>query len=149
MHIVSGFDERLKCWEITDFMIKCMMHGEITAIIDGVYANKIEESSPKDSQFEKTKQNSRYLMQFGHNLLCYINDVPDSEKPWFISQIKNIVYQLWDNGDIDNFVNLSMISKEYINNQPNRSILNIGKLPRILLSIIYRIRSTLHRYAGS
>jgi len=119
------------------------MHGRITAIIDGVYTNKIEEISPQDSQYEMTKHNPEYLIQFANNLINYMDDIQADHKAWFIAQINNIAYQLWDSGEIESLKNLYSYSSRHMDNTSYRSILNIGKLPKMLVVMLYRIRALL------
>ena len=143
--LIHGFDARLKCWEITDFVIRCMLNGHKTALIDGVFSNKIEEILPQDSQYQMTKHNPEYLSQFARNLMDYMANIEDSEKMWFMGQINNIAYQLWNNGEINSLINISAYSNKHIKGASYRSILNIGKLPKILILILYQIRSLLGR----
>jgi glycosyltransferase involved in cell wall biosynthesis len=137
---IGGFDERLRCWEITDFMLRAIMTSQRFALLPQVYVAIHEDVS--NSQFSRTHGRTEYLAHFANKIADVFDDIPSAERQRFASFIRNALYQLMRAGEIAKFKALAARTCKAIPYTGEaRRLYAFARLPDPLLKLINIARS--------
>lgn len=90
--VVGGFDPELRCWEVTDLMLRLMLASPIVCAIRSCLV-RVHENKSK-SHFALMHNDPRYLTRFAHKLLDGLERVPVKEQPFLRRRVANILYEL-------------------------------------------------------
>lgn len=99
----SGFDEVLKCWEITDALTRFSLLSGKIAIINDVLSVKF---NTVNSQFLLEKDNLEYQQQYCDNILEVIEKIPDHSKSRYFKEIRSLCYAYWKTLKFNDLVRL-------------------------------------------
>ena len=139
---VSGFDENLHRWEITDLLIRINLFSKRKIICDHIFLYVIQKID--NSQFYRTRKDSRQGLLFACNILSYIKDIPDDQRYRFMQEVQFAIVDQWSHGNIRNFIALSKkyrtISKEYSVKGSSGKLYWMSLLPFAIVKLINRFR---------
>lgn len=136
---VGGFDELLRCWEITDFMFKLSFKTDRIGLLDAVYVAIYK--SQGNSQFSSTQNNATYLAHFANNILSRMNDIPPDRRAPIVNQVVHIMYALWSAGAISQFKVVARGLCPYLmESNGNARLCKLACLPNVLLHLIRTVK---------
>lgn len=131
---IGGFDEMLRCWEITDFLFRATLQAGSTTLLNQILVQVHQDED--NSQFARTKRNAAYIKRFAEKILDRLQEVPEIERPAFVSQLNNFLYNLWDAGALSEFKEISCKMKRH---DIRGRLASYALLPRPLLKILYSL----------
>lgn len=91
---IGGYDERLRCWERSDFHFRVLLLARAVAVSDRMHLIK-HQDVPENSQFERAGKDWGNLVIFAHKILDEIARIPEEERPFLFGQIKHGMQQAW------------------------------------------------------
>lgn len=86
------FDEKLRCWEITDLMYRLALPRQKMGILQGLFVTIHENKM--SSHFEKLRLDATYLIHFADKLLDHVSDVPEDQRETIFEKIGFILDNL-------------------------------------------------------
>jgi glycosyltransferase involved in cell wall biosynthesis len=102
--VVGGFDPELRCWEVTDLVLRLMLASPVVCVLRsclvGVHENK------SHSHFARMHNDPRYLARFAHKLLDGLERVPATEQPYLRRRVASILNQLATRDTLGDFRSL-------------------------------------------
>jgi glycosyltransferase involved in cell wall biosynthesis len=135
---IAGFDEELRAWEITDFLLRLMLSTRAVGVLDRTYLDVYQSSN---STFAVTKSNVRYLARFGLKLIELAERIPYHQRQPFARQIKNISDALWANGGLDEFQEIRLKGWRYLEAHGYSGKLDLfARLPRFVLPWLHGLK---------
>jgi hypothetical protein len=97
----GGYDEQLRCWEITELAFRLALTGEPVglpaACIVKVYRNIL------NSQFERTRHHGAYIARFAHRLMSELPRVPALHRPVIHARLRSLLHDLARSRDVAGF----------------------------------------------
>ncbi len=99
--VTKGFDERLRCWEVTDFLLRANLLNKSIAYTNLITVLKVED--PVNSQFKKERRNTVYLDAVATRILDVIESVPNQYRRRTLRPIKSMLEDLFYAGEFDRF----------------------------------------------
>jgi len=89
---IGGYDEALRCWEQTDFLLRAMLKSKRFAVSSktGVLIHR----QPANGQFRKLKDDPEYLARFACKLLGYLPHMDEKQRPFVVQEIAFIAHGL-------------------------------------------------------
>lgn len=140
----GGFDRKLRCWEITDFLIRANIFSKKKIILSdiGLIIEKIE-----NGQFFKTQHNSEQRHYYASNIFNYLEMIPENQHEPFIRELKiNAIFQ-WEHGELFFFkqacLYYSALGKISRDIPPLRLLLLIAGLPNFFINMLMSIRANI------
>ncbi|HED36468.1 MAG TPA: glycosyltransferase family 2 protein [Gammaproteobacteria bacterium] len=89
---VSGFDEELKCWEISDALMRLSLEAKRVAIIDKFLSLVFEDDN---SLFKLENTNLEYKRKFCNNILKAMQSIPDGSKKRYFKELEYLCWDYW------------------------------------------------------
>lgn len=145
--VVGGFDPELRCWEVTDLMLRLLLASPVVCVLRsclvGVHENK------STSHFERTRNDPRYLTRFAHKLLDGLERVPAAEQPYLRRRVANILYELAAPGTLKEFWKL-LHRAHRAGHLPAEAwrLRLLARLPRSLVHLYFSCRAGVAQLAG-
>lgn len=102
---IGGFDVRLRCWEITDFMLRALLYARKFVILESVLVSIHEDTD--NSQFLRTNVNTEYLVVFAHKIVDAMSCLPVKERNRFSNKLYGVLYALFHRGELEEFKRLA------------------------------------------
>ena len=130
----AGFDPQLRCWEITDFMLRLALNARPIALIHDIKLTIHED--PQNSQFQRSLREHRYMYRFASKLVDTIPAIPKSEREPFVKQIGFSLYGLWDEGAIPELQALASRAHHILKTSSVARLCYLRFLPAKLVSIL-------------
>jgi glycosyltransferase involved in cell wall biosynthesis len=87
---LGGFDESLRCWEITDFMYRAVLDAGAVALPHGIRV--VIHNNEGNSQFARTHQDLEHKIYFTHRLLDRIDRVPHDQRTILLRSVKETMH---------------------------------------------------------
>ena len=88
----SGFDEELKCWEISDVLMRLSLQAKKIAILKDVLSLVFDDGN---SLFKSENTNLEYKRKFCDNILKVMRQIPDSSKQRYFKEMEYLCYDYW------------------------------------------------------
>jgi len=88
----SGFDEELKCWEISDALMRFSLQAKKIAILKDVLSLVFDDGN---SLFKLENTNLEYKRKFCDNILRVMQEIPDSSKHRYFKEMEYLCYDYW------------------------------------------------------
>ena len=88
----SGFDEELKCWEISDALTRFSLLAKKIAIIKDFLSLVFED---ENSLFKLENTNLKYKRKYCDNILKIIEKIPDHSKKRYFKELEYLCYDYW------------------------------------------------------
>lgn len=108
---IGRFDERLRCWEITEFLLRLAtdvpvigLHREV-----GIEVNKVAANS----QFERNRHDSHYLFLFAESILSRLSCVPADHRNAFAGPVREAIAGAWAAHDAERLIDLLRRTRPY------------------------------------
>lgn len=89
---VGGYDEQLRCWEITDLAFRLALAGRNVALPSGCIVEVFRDN--RNSQFERTRHNGAYIARFAHRLMSEAHRVPEGHRPVIHARLRSLLHDL-------------------------------------------------------
>lgn len=89
----GGFDEGLRCWEITDALTRFSLEAKEVAVLDEVLSRKFEDGGT--GQFDDYKNDLDQRRAFCERLMIYIPRIPDESRAPYYREIEALCVKLW------------------------------------------------------
>jgi glycosyltransferase involved in cell wall biosynthesis len=109
---IGRFDERLRCWEITEFLLRLAtqvkvigLHREVGIEVYKVRAN---------SQFERHRHDVRYLFLFADSILARLSAVPAEHWNVFAGPVRQAIAAAWAARDAERLTELLRRTRPFI-----------------------------------
>lgn len=108
----GGFCEKLRCWEVTDFLFRIGLEKpEITTFPRAVMlAERDVATSQFLNHFKDTDQKDLFLQR----VLTHLQDIPVSERRVFVKTCLDLLNQYLETHQIQEFINLYRITKCFL-----------------------------------
>ena len=133
---IGGFDEVLRCWEITDFLLSASLRANGATLLNQILVQAHQDE--KNSQFVNMRKNIAYIKRFADKTLDRMHDIPEGHRSVFLRQVDSFAYNLWDTGALTDFRNTAKKMRAY--GASNR-LTFLAILPLPLLKLFYWLRS--------
>lgn len=88
----SGFDEELKCWEISDALMRFSLLANRIAILSDFLSLVYEDGN---SLFKLENTNLIYKRKFCDNILKVMQKIPDNSKKRYFNEMEHLCYDYW------------------------------------------------------
>jgi glycosyltransferase involved in cell wall biosynthesis len=88
----SGFDEKLKCWEISDALARFTLASKNIGIINSILSLVFED---ENSLFKTEKNNLEYKQKYCDNIINYVEKIPDHSKKRYFRELEYLCYDYW------------------------------------------------------
>jgi glycosyltransferase involved in cell wall biosynthesis len=139
---VSGFDEALRCWEITDFLMRASLvarviglHGEVSAIVHELADN---------SQFLRTREVPEYRLHFACKIAAHLDHMSHPARAEMADQALNFAASLWCDGYLREFkLVCSRLVRLLDQEQRQNRLIRLSRLPESALMLLYLMRKTI------
>ncbi len=103
---IGGYDERLTCWERSDFHMRVLLNAKAVAVSDRMHLIK-HQDVPENSQFERAGRNRSNLVIFAHKILDEMPRIPEEERSFLYGQVKQGIQQAWEARALPEFKRLA------------------------------------------
>lgn len=103
---IGGYDERLRCWERSDFHFRVLLRARAVAVSDRMHLIK-HQDVPENSQFERAGRDWANLVIFAHKILDEIHVVPSGERSLLYAEIRHGLQSAWTAGAFSEFKRLA------------------------------------------
>lgn len=135
---VGGFDEKLRCWEISDILFKLSLITQSVGIINDVCT--IIREDTVNGQFASTCRNTAYMYLYAKNVLEKIHEVPSEYMEVYLRIIRDISYNLLISDETQKYKELMSGVRVllHINNLDKFVILSF--MPEFILKLLLKIR---------
>lgn len=97
---IGGFDETLRSWEITDFMLRAGLASPGFAVLPQLCLDVFQTPG---SASTVTHMHIQYMERYCRKALTVMNAVPVSEQPPLLRGMKSFMDTMWDKGAITEF----------------------------------------------
>jgi glycosyltransferase involved in cell wall biosynthesis len=98
---VGGYDEQLRCWEITDLAFRLALAGGDIALPSGCIVEVFRDG--RNSQFERTRHDGAYIARFAHRLMSEAHRVPECHRPAIDARLRSLLRELARSRDVRAF----------------------------------------------
>jgi len=88
----SGFDEGLKCWEISDALMRFSLIAHKIAIMNSFLSLVFEDGN---SLFKLENTNLKYKRKFCDNILKVMQKIPYQSKRRYFNEMEYLCYDYW------------------------------------------------------
>lgn len=144
---IGGFDPVLRCWEITDFL----MRAQIDAVVTGLHTtvSAISYEIVGNSQFVRTRRSPDYLLHFGLNIAKHLPLMPGAARAKMLQHAWAFAYALWSDGFIAEYKILWRALVLHDSQKKQQGLVYFfGKLPVRMLKVLYQVRQLRHAITG-
>jgi glycosyltransferase involved in cell wall biosynthesis len=97
---IGGFDESLRSWEITDFMLRAGLESPGFAVLAQICANIYQTPG---SASTITHKQVVYMARYCEKALALMPRVPNTEQPALLLGLKSFMETMWNMGAIREF----------------------------------------------
>jgi len=143
----GGFDEGLRCWEVTDFLVRAALAAG-RMVLSSRPVLSVHQTP--DGQFESTRRVAAYLARIASNMLDQLPRVPALERPAYCAQVANFVYGVWEAGALTEY---RKVARRAIHcpgwSGPRARFLTLASLPGPLLRGVWRARWMRQRFGST
>lgn len=137
---IGGFDPELRCWEVTEFLLRAELAAPWIGILADIHA--LVHQEPGNSHFQRTRGNPDYLCRFADKILDRMETIPDGERRRFLKQVVAAMYALWSAGRIEEFKFLSRRAYPYLGRaREAASMYALAALPDFALRSLLLLRN--------
>jgi glycosyltransferase involved in cell wall biosynthesis len=143
---VSGFDESLRCWEITDLLVRASLEASAVGIHRDI--SVISYPTPQNSQFEREKGTPEYRLRLARTIVRSLERMPLSERPAMAKTALDLVYSLWIAGHLREYQQICASTLPFLASEHRGARLRlISRMPHWLVRLVrataeYRYRVT-------
>jgi len=138
----GGFDEKLRCWEITDFTYRAVLEAGTIALPHGMYVVKYDDEG--NSQFERTYKDLEYKIYFTHRLLDRIDEIPQDQRTILLRSVKDTMHSALLANEFSTLRQLARRAMPYRKDYPELSKLCLASaLPSALARALLLLRTKL------
>lgn len=136
---IDGFDEALRCWEITDFLLRANIAARSVGLHRTVSATVHE--FPSNSQFSRTSTLPAYRYHFAMKI---VDLLPQIAEPWRTEMAVNAEsfgYSLWNEGFLDQYQSLYSALVPFLGAEQKATIpFKIHRFPKSILNVLHWLR---------
>jgi glycosyltransferase involved in cell wall biosynthesis len=136
---IDGFDEALRCWEITDFLLRANVAAQAVGLHRAVSVTVHE--LPSNSQFSRTSTLADYRYRFARKIAGLL---PKIAEPWRSEMAANAAsfgYSFWDEGLLDEYQTLYAELAPFLGPEQKASIpYKIHRFPKPMLKLLHLLR---------
>ena len=139
---IRGFDEKLHCWEITDFTYRAVLESGIVALPHGMYV--VIHTDGSNSQYASTNQNLEHKAYFAHRLLDRIDQVPHEQRSVLLHPVKDTMHSALLANEFSTLRQLARRAMPYRKDYPELTKLCLASaLPSVLARALLLLRTKL------
>lgn len=95
---IGGFDETLRCWEITDLLMRAGLAARRTGVHRKVTV--VSHELRQNSQFVRTRGVAQYRLHLSLKIAKRLHEMPPATRLVMARQTLDIAYSLWRDGHI-------------------------------------------------
>ena len=99
----GGFDEKLRCWEISDMMTRLSLAANKIALVDKVLSLVFADDN---SLFKAGREDLEYKKQYCNKIFSVIEQIPDHSKSRYYREVSNLCYDYWSQRQFRNLAGL-------------------------------------------
>lgn len=89
----GGYDEALRCWEITDALTKFSLEAKEIAVLGAFLSTKIEDRD--NSQWDMHNRDINQFKIYCANIAARIPSMPDDSRAPYFAEIESLCTRLW------------------------------------------------------
>jgi Glycosyl transferase family 2 len=145
---VSGFDELLRCWEITDLLMRASLEASVVGLHREISVVCYE--TPHNSQFEREKGTPEYRMRFATTIVRSLERMPVSERGVMAKTALDLAYSLWTAGYLREYQHICAKALPFLAPEHRGARLHaISRLPHWMVRLVratHSIMRSAHRY---
>lgn len=141
---IGGFDDRLRCWEVTDFMFKAVLNALAVVLSNEITIKKHEDRI--SSQFTRTKKDTQYINIIAENILEQIHSVPPEHAASILKRIRSMMNELFEAKEYLLFKRHAAKACPLLKNYGlSNKLCRLAALPTTLLDLVHGVRRMLQR----
>lgn len=142
---LGGFDENLRCWEISDFMYRAALAACTMALLHGIRV--LIHQTKSNSQFERTYQDLKHKVHFAHRVLDGIDRIPPQQRLVPLRSIEDAMYSALLAGNLSELRGLALRAKPYRHDTRGLAKLCLwAAMPPTLTRVLFVLRAQLRRF---
>ena len=141
---IGGFDEQLRCWEISDFMLRVWLNARFVGLHRGVslLVHRVES----EGQFAATRGNVTYRVLFAERIADRLSEIPEPARTAMLHQGLRFAYSLWNDGNLPEFKRVYRRFVSFLGpHERRKSLYHFHRLPMIALKSMHSIRKAVGR----
>ncbi len=129
---IEGFNEQLRCWEVTHFLVKAIKSSRKTLLKDTITVES--ERQEGNSLFEQRKDKTEDKEQYIKALVPLIYDLSNKERYRYIKEIEYLLYYYLQNSLYQQYRKLALKTSNLIQ---SKELKLLGLLPAPILSLLW------------
>jgi len=141
---IGGFDEQLRCWEISDFMLRVWLNAGTVGLHRGV--SLLVHRSESEGQFAATRGDVAYRVLFAERIAERLSEIPEPARTAMLEQGLRFAYSLWNDGNLPEFKRVYRRFVSFLSPRERKtSLYHLHRLPLIALQSMHSIRRVVGR----
>ncbi len=143
---IGGFDEALRCWEITDLLMRAGLAARTVSLHDKV--SVICHELPQNSQFLRTQGVPEYRFRFGVKIAERLGQMSEPGRSIMRSHALGLTYSLWRDGCFVEVKRLYSALAPYLGHEQRAAKLYLIQLlpvvvQKLILSVYARLSTSI------
>jgi glycosyltransferase involved in cell wall biosynthesis len=144
---LGGFDESLRCWEITDFLMRASLAARMIGLHRNISVTSHE--SPQNSQFAREQNSPDYRLRFAVKIAQSLPEIPKSAQAAMVKPALDLAYSLWNDGYLLEYKRICSSLSPVLTSEHRRARLYvISQFPQLLLKILYLVHRLIRAAHG-
>ncbi len=140
---IGGFDETLRSWEISDFMLRAGLASPGFAVLPQICLDVFQTPG---SASTVTHKHIVYMERYCRKALALMHAVPAAEQPALLRGMKSFMETMWDSGAIAEFQALALdLCPLLARHDMATKICGVARLPARALLAASVLKRTLRR----
>jgi hypothetical protein len=140
---IGGFDESLRSWEITDFMLRAALESPGFAVLPQICADIYQTPG---SASTVTHKQVVYMVRYCEKALALMSRVPNAEQPALLTGLKSFMETMWNMGAINEFKALARgLCPHLVHHGIRSKPCAYSAMPTIGLKAIVRARAVVRK----
>jgi len=141
---IGGFDEQLRCWEISDFMLRVWLNAGAVGLHRRF--SLLVHRSETEGQFAATRGEVVYRVLFAERIAAHLSEIPEPARTAMLGQGLRFAYSLWNDGNLPEFKRVYRRFVSFLSPRERRtSLYHFHRLPMAALKPLHSIRKAVGR----
>jgi glycosyltransferase involved in cell wall biosynthesis len=141
---IGGFDEQLRCWEISDFMLRVWLNARSVGLHGAI--SLTVHTTESDGQFAATRGDVAYRVRFAERIAERLSEIPEPARTAMLQHGLRFAYTLWNDGNLPEFKSVYRRFVSFLGpTERKTSLYRYHRLPMIALKPLHSIRRAVGR----
>ena len=140
---IGGFDEQLRCWEISDFMLRVWLNARRVGLHRGL---SLLSTDGIRRAVRATRGDVVYRVLFAERIAERLSEIPEPARTAMVEQGLRFAYSLWNDGNLPEFKRVYRRFVSFLSPRERRtSLYHFHRLPVAALKPLHSIRGAVGR----